>query len=125
MGINPSIIESASLGRKAEEAVRVLLAHGGYREVTRNYSAYLLGELDLVFLKDDTLYFFEVRLRKEGGGFGGPAESIGPLKKKRICNSARHLIASYGMTDYDVSFWAACVAYSPGENRFRVNFLPF
>jgi Holliday junction resolvase-like predicted endonuclease len=125
MGINPSIIESASLGRKAEEAVRVLLTHKGLREVTHNYSAHLLGELDLVFLKGDTLYFFEVRLRKEGGGFDGPAESIGPLKKKRICNSARHLIASYGLTEYDVSFWAACVAYSTGENIFKVKFLPF
>jgi putative endonuclease len=125
MLFNQSRNESSVIGRQAEEAVRFLLARSGFREVTRNFSAYQFGEIDLIFFKSDTLYVLEVRLRKEGGRFGGPAESIRPLKRKRILNSANYLISSYGLSSYDVSFWAACVLYSPGINNFHVKFIPF
>lgn len=125
MKSNRSHNEPAELGIRAEEAVRLLLAHNGFREVTRNYSAYRLGELDLIFVKDETLYFIEVRLRKEGGNFGGPAESVTPMKRKRIHAAASHFISAYRLFTYDVSFWAACVLYFPLNNRFKVNFVPF
>ncbi len=116
---------SSELGRKAEEAVSMLLTHKGFREVTRNYPAHGLGELDLVFLKEDRLFFVEVRLRKQGGNFGGPAESIGPQKRKRIFNAAKHLIGLYGLNSYETSFWAGCIEYSSVDNRFTVKFVPF
>ncbi|MBN1891475.1 MAG: YraN family protein [Clostridiales bacterium] len=117
--------ESTILGRKAEETVRAFFTRNGFREITHNYSAFRLGELDLVFSKSNTLYFIEVRLRKEGGCFGSPEDSIGSLKKKRVYATATHFVASHGYGEYDICFLAACIRYDVNKNEFRLRIIPF
>ena len=117
--------KSAALGKKAEEAVCIAMTRKGFREVARNYSVNRLGELDLVFLKDNTIYIVEVRLRKKGGNYGDPEDSIGPMKKKRVYSTAKYFIADFGLHDYDVCFLAACVRFSPEQKRFNICITPF
>ena len=113
------------LGRKAEEAVRFALSHRGFREVARNYSVPRIGELDLVFMREDSLYIIEVRLRKSGGNFGTPADSVRPIKRNRIYAAARIFIEKNGLSRYDIVFWAACVCYGKMNERFSIKIVPF
>lgn len=113
------------LGREAEKAVRNYFAHNGFREITHNYSVFRIGELDLIFLKKDTLYFIEVRLRKQGGDFASPEDSIGPIKKKKIRATAARFLSGYGYDEYDVCFLAACIRYDSEKRNFRLRIIPF
>lgn len=92
-------------GDAAEDAACELLAARGCRIVARNIR-YREGELDIVAWDGATLAFVEVRLRRDGGRFGGAAASVDAFKRKRLARAARHFLAErFGA---DARRWPPC-----------------
>jgi putative endonuclease len=79
-------------GKMGEKLACEFLGHNGYDIVERNYRC-PEGEIDIIARQQDTLVFIEVRT-KTSRRFGGPEESITPVKAARL----RTLAAHYGQS---------------------------
>ena len=79
------------LGARGEDAAVELLRAGGYRIVARNHRC-PRGEIDVIAEKDDLLVFVEVRTRATSA-FGGPEETVGSRKQRRVIAAARDYLA--------------------------------
>ncbi len=75
------------LGAKFEEKAAEFLSLRGYAILDRNFRT-RLGEIDIVAQDRDTVVFVEVRARGSSR-FGTPAETVGPLKRRRLISAAR------------------------------------
>jgi putative endonuclease len=73
-------------GEKAEQAAEAFLLKQGLRFVERNFFC-RIGEIDLIFLDQNTYVFVEVRFRANSA-HGSAAESLGQSKLKKVRNSA-------------------------------------
>lgn len=78
-------------GDAGEDAAASLLEEGGYRIVARNHRC-RRGEVDLIAEKGELLVFVEVRTRASAA-FGGPEETVGLAKRRRIVAAARDYLA--------------------------------
>jgi len=74
------------VGRQGEQAAADYLVDNGYQIIERNWRC-MVGELDLVVQKEETLVFVEVRTRR-GVRFGSAEESITPIKQARLIELA-------------------------------------
>jgi len=81
-------------GRAAEEIAATYLGSQGLRLLERNVHC-RGGEVDLIGLDGDTLVFIEVRLRGNSR-FGGAAESITPVKQRRVILAAQYWLQGAG-----------------------------
>lgn len=79
------------LGALGEDAAVALLRSGGYRIVARNHRC-PRGEIDVIAEKGDLLVFVEVRTRATSA-FGGPEETVGARKQRRVIAAARDYLA--------------------------------
>lgn len=79
------------LGALGEDAAVELLRAGGYRIVARNHRC-PRGEIDVIAEKGDLLVFVEVRTRATSA-FGGPEETVGTRKQRRVIAAARDYLA--------------------------------
>ncbi len=73
-------------GEKAEQKAEDFLLSQGLYFVERNFFC-RLGEIDLIFLDNQTYVFIEVRFRANSS-HGSAAESLGKSKLKKVRNSA-------------------------------------
>ena len=73
-------------GEKAEQAAEIFLLSQGLRFVERNFFC-RIGEIDLIFLDQDTYVFVEVRYRANSA-HGSAAESLGQSKLNKVRKSA-------------------------------------
>ncbi|GAA0833851.1 MULTISPECIES: YraN family protein [Marinomonas] len=69
-------------GEKAEQAAELYLQQQGLRLIDRNFHS-RMGEIDLIFLDNDTYVFVEVRFRANAS-HGSAAESLNPSKLKKV-----------------------------------------
>ncbi|TMJ29762.1 MAG: YraN family protein [Alphaproteobacteria bacterium] len=81
----------ARFGALGEEAAADLLRKGGYRIVARNHRC-RSGEIDVIAEKGEVLVFVEVRTRATAA-FGGPEETVGGRKQRRVIAAARDFLA--------------------------------
>ncbi len=84
-------MNSTEIGRKAEKAAATYLEMRGYRIVESNWRRPRC-EIDIIAEKDGTVYFVEVKYRRnddQGGGL--EAITTTKLKQMRLC---RYLLAS-------------------------------
>lgn len=76
-------MSSTYTGRKAEAAAAVYLEMRGYKIIEQNFRRPRC-EIDIVASKDDTIYFVEVKYRRnddQGGGFEAiTATKLGQMK---------------------------------------------
>lgn len=80
-------------GNLGEAMAAEALEKQGYTIVTRNYRK-RYGEIDIIAKKEKTLYFVEVKTRKEKD-FGNPLESITPRKQKKIYQVAQDYLQEH------------------------------
>ncbi|MDE8603432.1 YraN family protein [Marinomonas sp. RSW2] len=73
-------------GEKAEQEAESFLLSQGLRFVERNFFC-RIGEIDLIFLDQDTYVFVEVRYRANSA-HGSAAESLGQSKLNKVRKSA-------------------------------------
>ena len=81
-----------ALGRKAEDLAAAYLRLAGCSVLERNLQLGHL-EVDILAREGDCLLFVEVRLRR-GGSCGGAAESMTPLKLRRLREGVRRGLAA-------------------------------
>ncbi|MGO2354545.1 MAG: YraN family protein [Marinomonas foliarum] len=77
---------SKNNGKKAEQLAEAFLKKEGLRFVERNFFC-RMGEIDLIFLDNDTYIFIEVRYRAKLL-HGSAAESLSTSKLQKVRNSA-------------------------------------
>ena len=80
-------------GDAGEKAAEDVLARDGYRVVARKHRC-PRGEVDLVVERGELLVFVEVRTRATAS-FGGPEETVGLEKQRRIVRAARDFLARW------------------------------
>lgn len=79
------------LGDAGEAAAAELLVKAGFRIVARNHRC-RRGEVDLIAEQGELLVFVEVRTR-ETAAFGGPEETVGFKKQRRVVLAAQDYLA--------------------------------
>lgn len=75
-------MSSTRTGQQAENAASVYLEMRGYKIIERNFRRPRC-EIDIVAQKGDTIYFVEVKYRKDYGQ-GGGLEAITPTKLRQM-----------------------------------------
>lgn len=87
------------LGRRGEELAIAELGRRGHEIVTRNWRCQV-GEVDIVSIRSEIWYFFEVRTRR-GQEFGTPEESLTPAKQQRMIDVALTYLGEHDLHDVD------------------------
>ena len=100
------------LGALGEEAAVALLQRGGYRIVARNHRC-SRGEIDVIAEKGELLVFVEVRTRATAP-FGGPEETVGGRKQRRVIAAARDFLAQRRGPPRAARFDVIAVVDGPG-----------
>ena len=80
-------------GKLGENLAKDFLKKRKYKILETNYRC-PQGEIDIVARHKDYLVFIEVR-SKTGLNFGSPEESVTPVKKERLINTAYHYRQSH------------------------------
>jgi len=80
-----------NLGQKGESLVANHYQQLGYKLLERNYifpRGKQVGEIDLIFQKDNELVFVEVKARSNNK-FGGPFESVDIFKQRKLIKTVK------------------------------------
>ncbi len=108
-------------GREAEDLAAAFLEARGFEILDRNH-AIKLGEVDLVAREADVLCFVEVRSRTSEAQ-GGPEETVGPQKARRVVAAATDWATRNGGLDRAIRFDVVAVtlleAEAPRIEHFR------
>ena len=107
--------ERNALGRAAEALAAAHLEALGWRVVARNHRA-RHGEVDLVCDEGQRLHFVEVRSRT-GTAQGGPEETVGPRKARRVVAAATDWALRNGSLDRHIRFDVVAVTFGEAEPR--------
>lgn len=89
-------------GRAAEDLAAAFLEARGLEILDRNH-AIRRGEVDLVARDGDVLCFVEVRSRRSEAQ-GGPEETVGAAKARRVVAAASDWAARHGGLDRPIRF---------------------
>ncbi len=96
------------IGDRAEEAVAEYLRKNGHEILERNWKTKFC-EIDIVSRKDDTVYFTEVKYRKNDVAGGGMA-AITPKKLRQMKFAAEYFALKNQLQDSDMQLAMADVA---------------
>lgn len=92
-------------GNYGENIAVAALEKQGYTIVARNYRK-RYGEIDIIAQKGKTLYFVEVKTRKDAA-YGNPLESVTPGKQRKIYRVAEaYLQENSAYRELNISFLA-------------------
>jgi len=75
-----------SIGHQKEQQAKAWLSQKGINIIAENYLC-KGGEIDLIGIKHQQLFFFEVKYRKQTS-YGHPAETVTAKKQQRIIKAA-------------------------------------
>lgn len=103
-------VTTKGIGDAAEREVANYLVRNGHDVLERNWKTKFC-EIDIVSCKENTLYFTEVKYRKQSRQGGGMA-AITPKKVKQMTFAARMYIASHP-GEYNLLLAAASVTGEP------------
>lgn len=109
-------------GNRSERAAARFLRRLGYRVVARNVFT-SAGEIDLIALDRDTIVIAEVR-STESGDRERTALSIGPVKQRKITESALAFLAPRNLLDVSIRFDVLIVDWAPGADEPVVEHFP-
>lgn len=82
-------------GRSGEDAAVDFLVGKGMKILDRNFRC-AVGEIDIIAMDASSIVFVEVRSRS-GSRFGGPEESIGASKRRKIVQTAQWYLKRRGL----------------------------
>ena len=107
-----------NLGKAGEDLACRELERRGYAIVTRRYRAQR-GELDIIARDGAALVFVEVKAR-EDLRFGGGAEAITALKRRRMARVALDYMARHHAVDCPCRFDVVSIHFEAGQPVFEV-----
>ena len=102
-------------GREAESLAADHLAAQGFEILARNHAT-RRGEVDLVCREGDVLCFVEVRSRSSEAQ-GGPEETVGPDKARRVVAAATDWALANGGLERAIRFDVVAVTFGDGPPR--------
>jgi putative endonuclease len=102
-----------ALGREAEDLAAAFLEARGFEVLARNHRT-RRGEVDLVCRDGEVLCFVEVRSRTSEAQ-GGPEETVGPAKARRVVAAATDWAVRNDALDRDLRFDVVAVTFGDGE----------
>lgn len=91
-----------ALGRRGERLAARFLERAGLHVIERRFRL-RCGEIDLIALDREWVVFIEVKTRR-GRGFGAPAESVTPLKQRKLARTALAFLAGRGWLERPCRF---------------------
>ena len=119
MPSNPKYTGRASLGQRAEDLACEHLRRIGFAIIARNVRLGRL-ELDVIAQRGVLVVFCEVRSRSDDR-LMTPAQTIGPLKVRRLRHAAAQWLRQHGHGPIQVRFDVAAIVFdTPGG---RLNYL--
>jgi putative endonuclease len=104
-------------GREAEDLAAAFLRERGFEILDRNH-AVPRGEVDLVCREGDVLCFVEVRSRTSEAQ-GGPEETVGRRKARRVVAAATDWAVRNGGLDGAVRFDVVAITFADGGHRIE------
>lgn len=104
-------------GRAGEALAEAWLVARGFRVLDRNHRT-RRGEVDLVCREGEVLVFVEVRSRTSDAQ-GGPEETVGPLKGRRVVAAATDWALGHGGLEQAIRFDVVAVTFGDGEPRIE------
>ena len=94
--------ENIRKGKSAEDDTALFLEKNGYAVIARNFRT-RTGEIDIIALKGDTIYFIEVKYRSYN--LVSPLEMMTPAKQEKMRNTAEiYLQKNVSYCGHSVSF---------------------
>ena len=102
-------------GREAEALAEAWLAERGFEILDRNHRCQR-GEVDLVCREGEALTFVEVRSRTSEAQ-GGPEETVGPRKARRVVLAATDWALRNGGLDRTIRFHVVAVTFGAAAPR--------
>lgn len=111
-------LERAERGRAAEALAAEWLAARGFRILARNHRC-PRGEVDLVCEEGEALSFVEVRSRSSEAQ-GGPEETVGRRKARRVVLAASDWALRNGGLDRTLCFHVVAVTFGAGAPRVEL-----
>lgn len=82
----PKILTTKELGDRAETIVAIFLEKNDHKIIARNHKTPFY-EIDIISLKDDQIFFTEVKYRKESS-HGSPLEAVTKQKQEQMAFAA-------------------------------------
>jgi putative endonuclease len=104
-------------GREAEDLAAAFLRERGFEILARNH-AIRRGEVDLVCREGDVLCFVEVRSRTSRAQ-GGPEETVGRWKARRVVAAATDWAVKNGGLDRAIRFDVVAVTFQEPDPRIE------
>jgi putative endonuclease len=109
--------DKSSRGRKAERLAASFLEGEGFEILARNHRT-PRGEVDLVCREGEVLAFVEVRSRS-GDEHGGPEETVGRRKARRVVYAATDWALANGGLEQAIRFDVVAVTFGGGDPRIE------
>lgn len=101
------------LGKKGENEASFFLGKQGFKILERNYRC-RLGEIDLIAEKDHSLYFVEVKTRRDCDSVS-PLELISRQKERHLSRVALHYLAVKKKENVAASFALVIVEWKESQ----------
>lgn len=109
--LSTDIITTRDIGNKAEEVVAEYLGDRGYKILERNWKTKYC-EIDIVAQKGSTVYFVEVKHRKDSRHGGGIA-AVTPRKLKQMTFATRVYVTTKQLDDMNLRLTVVTTAGEP------------
>jgi len=108
-------------GREAEQIAGKFLQSHGYRILERNFCC-RQGEIDLIVMHKQTIYFVEVKGRWSGK-FGRPLDQITNIQTRRIRRAAELYLRKMRWKE-DIRIRFAVLGVDSSQQPPRIEFIP-
>ena len=113
----PSKGRNKTFGFQGEKIASQILSSQGFKILSRNFHCFF-GEVDIVALKDSTLYFFEVKSRISKK-FGEPFEAVTFKKIQKIKKIAAIYTKVNKMQNFLQTIGVVSLYFAPNLNLLK------
>jgi putative endonuclease len=110
--------DRSARGREGERLAALFLQGEGFEILARNHRT-ARGEVDLVCREGEVLAFVEVRSRSTGAQ-GGPEETVGRRKARRVVAAATAWAVANGGLERAIRFDVVAVTFGDGAPRIEL-----
>lgn len=114
--------QAANIGRIGESLAEHYLTQNNYHILDRNWNLYKGCELDIVALKDNKLYFIEVKTRSSDK-YGEPQLSITKQKMKNITKAIHNYRLRYALFHLEYQIDSIAIIYK-GNQDYTLRHFP-
>ncbi len=117
--------ENLTKGQTAENKVADYLENLGYKIDKRNFYLYMIGEIDIIASKKDTIFFVEVKYRSNKNTYDIPDGCISYKKMKKIRRCADMYLQRNNITDKYCKFIGALVHFMDEDLIPQIKLISF